>query len=216
MATTAPAATDRLGDLLVREGIISAEQLNNALADARTNSSRLGYSLIKLGFVAEDVLTRMLAKQYHVPAVDLDRVTVDPKILKLVPGDLAMKHQVLPLRRVGRTLTLAMANPTDASAIDNLKFVTRHDIEPVVVGEYTLRKHLERYYDIGDERLQSLLDEIGDAEIEVVEQAEEEVSIAALQAQVDDAPVVKLINGLLTDAVLKGVSDIHIEPYEKE
>jgi type IV pilus assembly protein PilB len=217
MATTlAPASGERLGDRLVREGTITDEQLRTALADSRQNGTRIGYSLIKLGFVPEETLTRMLASQYKVPAVDLERVEVDERILRLVPGQLAHKHQVLPLRRKGRTLVVAMANPTDASALDNLKFVTRHDIEAVVVGEYTLRKHLERYYEVQDERLQEILSEFGEDDVEVVEEQDEDVSIAALQAQVDEAPVVKLINGILTDAVLKGVSDIHIEPYEKE
>src|SRR5690606_29142445 len=105
-------ATDRLGDLLVREQLITTEQLRSALEDARIHGTRLGYSVIKLGFVAETELTRVLARQYHVPAVDLNRVEVDPRIVKLVPGDIALKHQVLPIRRVGRTLTVAMANPT--------------------------------------------------------------------------------------------------------
>ncbi|MEN8374170.1 MAG: type IV-A pilus assembly ATPase PilB [Gemmatimonadota bacterium] len=217
MATTlAPASGERLGDRLVREEFITAEQLRTALADAQQHGTRIGYSLIKLGFIAEEALTRMLAKQYLVPAVDLERVEVDERILRLVPGELALTHQILPLRRNGRTLVVAMANPTDGTAIDNLKFVTSHDIEPVVVGEYTLRKHLEKYYEVQDERLKEILDEFGDDDVEVMEEEDEDVSIAALQAQVDEAPVVKLINGILTDAVLKGVSDIHIEPYEKE
>ena len=217
MATTTVPIAERIGDLLVREGLISRDQLLRALEDARNNGTRIGYSLVKLGFISEEELTRTLARQYRVPAVDLNRVTIDPKIVRLVPGDLARKHLVLPLRRVGRTLTVAMANPTDVGAIDDLKFITRLDIEPVVVGEYTLRRHLEKYYEAGDERLQEILDEIeSDEEVEVVEERDEEVSLAALQAQVEDAPVVKLINGILTDAVLRGASDIHIEPYEKE
>src|SRR5688500_8262946 len=155
MATSATAATDRIGDLLVREGLITAEQLTSALQDARQNNTRIGYSLIKLGFIAESELTRMLARQYRVPAVDLERVTVDPKIIKLVPADLAHKHLVLPLRRVGRTLTLAMANPIDVGAIDALKFASRHEIEPVVVGEYTLKNHLLRYYPEGQQKAES-------------------------------------------------------------
>ncbi len=217
-ATTA-AATDRIGELLVREGLITAEQLAAALQDARQHGHRVGYALIKLGFVQESELTRALAKQYRVPAVDLDRVTVDPKIVKMVPGDLALRYLVLPLRRVGRMLTVAMANPTDASAIDNLKFITRHDIEPVIVGEYTLRKHLESYYGVREDEsaLAEILDQIeGDEDVELVEDLEEDISAAALQAQVDDAPVVKLINGIMTDAVLRGASDIHVEPFEKE
>jgi type IV pilus assembly protein PilB len=228
MATSATAATDRIGDLLVREGLISPVQLNAALQDARQNNTRIGYSLIKLGFIAESDLTRMLARQYRVPAVDLERVNVDPKIIKLVSGELARKHTVLPLRRVGRTLTLAMANPIDVAAIDAVKFSTRLDIEPVVVGEYTLKSHLTRYYpeeeraeEIIEERehsnLTAILDQIeSDEDLEVIEERDEELDLAKMQAAVEDAPVVKLINGILTDAVLKGASDIHIEPFEKE
>jgi type IV pilus assembly protein PilB len=219
MATTATtAASDRIGDLLVREGLISSDQLAAALQDARQNNTRIGYSLVKLGCIPEAELTRALAKQYRVPAVDLDRVVIDPKIIKLIPGDQALKHLVLPLRRVGRMLTVAMANPTDAGAIDNLKFMTRHDIEPVIVGEYTLRKHLENYYQVKeDDHLNDLLEAIeGQEDVELLEEKEEDVNVAALQAQIDDAPVVKLINGILTDAVQRGASDIHIEPFEKE
>ncbi|MFQ5535860.1 MAG: type IV-A pilus assembly ATPase PilB [Gemmatimonadota bacterium] len=206
----------RLGDLFVREGLITEEQLKEGLAEAKTSGTRIGYALVKLGFVAEEELTRMLAKQYRVPAVDLDRVTVDPKILKLIPADVANKHLVLPLRRVGRMLTVAMTNPTDFSAIDDLKFITKMDIEPVIVGEYTLRKHLENYYGVSeDDQIAELLEEWGEEDVEVIEEEEDE-DMSALAAEVDSAPVVKFINGLLTDAVLRGVSDIHIEPYEKE
>jgi type IV pilus assembly protein PilB len=220
MATTATAAgPDRIGELLVREGLIGPDQLAAALHDARHNNNRVGYSLVKLGFVQEAELTRTLARQYRVPAVDLDRVVIDPKIVRLVPAAQALKHLVLPLRRVGRTLTVAMANPTDGGAIDNLKFITRHDIEPVIVGEYTLRKHLERLYRVKeDDTLNQLLESIesNEDDVELVQERDEDVSVAALQAQIDDAPVVRLINGLLTDAVTRGASDIHIEPYEKE
>ena len=219
MATTATASTDRLGDLLVREGLIEQQQLGKALDDAKQNGTRVGFSLVKLGFIKEEDLTRMLARQYRMPAVDLNRVTVDPKILKLLPGNVAHKHLVLPLRRVGRSITIAMANPTNPGLLDELKFITRHEIEPVIVGEYTLRKHLDKYYEKDQEGtgLQKLLTEIeGADDVEVLDQKEEEISLAALQAQVDDAPVVKLINGILTDAVLRGASDIHIEPFEKE
>ena len=223
MATTATAAvSDRIGELLVREGMISAEQLTAALADAKATNTRIGYSLVKLGFMQEADLTRTLAKQYRVPAVDLDRVTVDPKIIKLVPAEQAWKHLVLPLRRVGRMLTVAMANPTDAGAIDTLKFITRHDIEPVIVGEYTLRKHLEAYYQAQIQpddtaSLNAIMESIdGEEDVELIEEREEEINVGAMQAQIEDAPVVKLINALLTDAVTRGVSDIHIEPFEKE
>src|SRR5688572_5284116 len=210
-------AQDRLGDLFVREGLITDAQLAQALAEAKKEGTRLGFALVKLGFVAEEELTRMLAKQYRVPAVDLEKVNVDPKILKLIRTDVAYKHLVLPLRKVGRTLTVAMVNPTDLSAIDDLKFITQFNIEPVIVGEYTLRRHLENYYGTqAEESMSGLLQEFTEEDVEFMDDEEDDVSVAALQAEVDKAPVVKFINGLLTDAVVKGVSDIHIEPFEKE
>ncbi len=216
---TQTTAIDRLGTILLREGLISQDQLEGALQDARASGTRIGYSLIKLGFLKEEDLTRVLSRQYRVPAVDINKVPVDPRILKLLPGDIAHKHLVLPLRRAGRILTVAMANPADPGTLDQLKFLTRHDIEPVVVGEFTLKKQIDHHYGKQeDDALSDLLEEI-DVEggtVEVIEEREEEVSEAALQAQVEDAPVVKLINGLLNDAVLKGASDIHIEPYEHE
>jgi type IV pilus assembly protein PilB len=207
---------DRLGELFVREGLITQDQLREGLREARQSGTRIGFALVKLGFVEEDDLTRALAKQFRVPAVDLDKVKVEERILRLVPEEVAMKHRVLPLRKVGRTLTVAMSNPTDMGAIDNLKFITRYEIEPVIVGEYTLQKHLEEYYGLGDAKVQAMLGDLMEVDVEVLEEHEEDVSVAALEAEVDKAPVVKFINGLLTDAVLKGASDIHIEPYERE
>jgi len=207
----------RLGDLFVKEGLITERQLQEGLVEAKTSGSRIGYALVHLGFVAEEELTRMLAKQYRVPAVDLEKVKVDPKVLKLIPALVARKHMVLPLRRVGRMLTVAMSNPTDFSAIDDLKFISKLDIEPVIVGEYTLRKHLDNYFGGPDEtEMSSMLEGWGDFDdVEIIEDDEDD-DYSALAAEVDSAPVVKFINGLLTDAVQKGVSDIHIEPYEKE
>ena len=215
MAVSAPAA-DRIGEQLVRENLISQEQLSRALDDARSNGTRVGFSLVKLGMLAEQDLVRALARQHRVPAVDLERVKLDPKILKLIPAEIAAKHQVLPLRRVGRTLTVAMSNPTDLGVIDDLKFITRLDIEPVIAGDFTLKKTIDREYEQSDERINDLLKQIESDDIEVVEDREEEISASALAAAVDEAPVVKLINGILTDAVQKGASDIHFECYEKD
>ena len=215
MAVSAPA--DRIGEQLIHEGLVSREQLSRALDDARSNGTRVGFSLVKLGFLGEQDLVRALARQHRIPAVDLERVKLDPKILKLVPTDIALKHQVLPLRRVGRTLTVAMANPTDLGVLDDLKFVTRLDIEPVIAGDFSLRKIIEKEYEGGaDDKINDLLKQIEQEDIEVVDDAEEEISVTALQAAVDEAPVVKLINGILTDAVHRGASDIHFECYEKD
>jgi type IV pilus assembly protein PilB len=215
MAVSAPA--DRIGEQLIHEGLVTREQLSRALDDARSNGTRVGFSLVKLGFMGEQDLVRALARQHRIPAVDLERVKLDPKILKLLPSEIAIKHQVLPLRRVGRTLTVAMANPTDLGVLDDLKFVTRLDIEPVIAGDFSLRKIIDKEYDGGsDDRINDLLKQIESEEVEVVDDTEEEMSVGALTAAVEEAPVVKLINGILTDAVQKGASDIHFECYEKD
>ena len=177
---------------------------------------RLGYTLVKLGFVEETEVTKSLARQYRMPAVDLTRFEVDPKILKLLPPDIATKHTVLPLKREGRTLTVAIADPNNVAAIEDIKFITRCDVFPVIAGEYTLRNAIDRYYQQSDAQLQTLLKSVEAAEedLEVVEEQQDEDVKA--QDLADDAPVVKLINGLLTDAVKRGASDIHIEPFEHE
>ena len=216
----APAAAgERIGDLLMREGLITREQLDKALQEQRQNGTRVGYNLVKLGFIQETELTKMLARQYRMPAVDLSKFEVDPRIAKLIPGDLATKHLVLPLKRDGRTLTVAMADPTNLGVIDDLKFITRYDIFPVIAGEYTLRNAVEKYYESSDMQMQTLLKDIeteDDGNVEVLEDREEEMSAAALASAVDDAPVVKLINAILTDAVKRGASDIHFECFEHE
>jgi type IV pilus assembly protein PilB len=212
---TAPAGGDRLGEILLREGLVTREQLGQALIEQKNTKHRLGYVLVKLGLVQELEITKVLARQYRMPAVDLTRFEVDPKIIKLVPAEMATKSIVLPLKREGRTLTIAMADPTDHGLLEDLKFITRFDLFPVIAGEYTLRNLIEKHYESSDQQLQSLLKDMEDSgeDVEVVEEQEDET---ATQAQIDDAPVVKLINGLLTDAVKRGASDIHIEPFEHE
>ncbi len=215
----APAAiAERIGDLLMREGLITKEQLEKALQEQRQNGTRVGYNLVKLGFIQETELTKQLARQYRMPAVDLSKFEVDPRIAKLIPTELATKHLVLPLKRDGRTLTVAMADPTNLGVIDDLKFITRYDIFPVIAGEYTLRNAIEKYYESSDMQMSALLKDIetGDDNVEVVDDTEEEMSAAALASAVDDAPVVKLLNAILTDAVKRGASDIHFECFEHE
>ncbi len=220
MATARTKSSDLIGDLLVREGLITEDQLKAALNEQRANGHRLGYTLVAMGVVSETDLTRVLARKYRVKAVDLSRIDhIDGRVIKMVKPEIAVRHLVLPLRRVGRTLTVAMANPTNLDAIDELRFSTGYDIEPVVAGEYSLRKAVEKHYEMGTEDgLQDILKQFDDEDIEVVEGSdiEDEMSVTALQAQVEEAPVVKLINGILTSAVQKGASDIHIEPYERE
>jgi type IV pilus assembly protein PilB len=216
----APAAAPvRIGDLLVREGLITKEQLDKALQEQKQNGTRVGYNLVKLGFIPETELTKMLARQYKMPAVDLSKFTVDPKIAKLIPSEMALKNLVLPLKRDGRTLTVAMADPTNMGVIEDMKFITRYDIFPVIAGEFTIRNVLEKIFESSEAQLGQILKSIegadDESEIEIVKE-EEEMSAAALAAAVDDAPVVKLLNGILTDAVKRGASDIHFECFEHE
>ena len=213
---TAAAGNERLGDILIREGLITKDQLSAALVEQKATGHRLGYVLVKLGLVQELEVTKVLAKQYRMPAVDLSRFEVDPKILKLVPADMAVKQTVLPLKREGRTLTVAMADPTNNALIDDLKFITRYDLFPVIAGEYTLRTLIEKHYNTSDQQIADLLKEMEGGDDEDVEVVKDEVEETASQAQIDDAPVVKLINTILTEAVKRGASDIHIEPFEHE
>src|SRR5690242_6365481 len=207
-------AIERIGDLLVREGLITREQLAHALQEQKQSGTRVGYNLVKLGFIEENELTKMLARQYKMPAIDLARFEVDPKIAKMIPTELAVKNLVIPLKRDGRTLTIAMADPTNLGVLDDLKFITRYDIFPVIAGEFTLRNVIEKIYGSQDEqRLEKLMNEIEvDSDVEVIEEEDEEAGAA----DIDDAPVVKLINAILTDAVKRGASDIHFECFEHE
>jgi type IV pilus assembly protein PilB len=213
------ASSERLGDLLVREGLITREQLEKALQEQKQNGTRVGYNLVKLGFVQETELTKMLARQFKMPAVDLSRFEVDPKIVKLIPGDIAIKNLVLPLKRDGRTLTVAMADPTNLAVLEDLKFITRYDIFPVIGGEFTLKTQIEKLYENAAEAqvndLLSVMDDL-EGDVEVMEDPEDEASAAAISAQMEDAPVVKLINAILTDAVKRGASDIHFECFEHD
>ncbi|MGH7523118.1 MAG: type IV-A pilus assembly ATPase PilB [Gemmatimonadales bacterium] len=210
-------AADRLGEVLLAQGLVTREQLAAAIREHRSTRQRLGLVLVRQGVVDELELTKVLARQFRMPAVDLSRFEVDARMLKLIPADLALKRMVLPLKREGRTLTVAVADPADQGLLEDLKFITRYDLFAVLAGEQTLRSLIERHYESSDEQLQSILKEmegIGD-DVEVI--ADDEDDAAAMQqAQVDDAPVVKLINGLLTDAVKRGASDIHVEPFEHE
>src|SRR5689334_1509090 len=170
----APVITaERIGDLLVREGLITREQLQKALEEQRQNGTRVGYNLVKLGFIAETELTKMLARQFKMPAVDLSRFEVDPRIAKLIPADLAIKHLVLPLKRDGRTLTVAMADPTNLGVLEDLKFITRYDIFPVIGGEFTLKSQIEKLYEnVAEAQVNDLLSVMDDLEndVEVVEE----------------------------------------------
>ena len=215
---TVPAANSpKIGELLLREGLVTQDQINKALQEQRNSGTRVGYNLVKLGFVNETDLTRMLARQHRMPAVDLSKFQVDPRIAKLIPGELALKHNVMPLKRDGRTLTVALSDPGHLGVLEDIKFITRLDIFPVIAGEFTLRNAIEKFYESGEAQMENLLSDIvDDGDVEILESENETTSDTAASAMVDEAPVVKLINAIMTDAVKKGASDIHFECFEKD
>jgi type IV pilus assembly protein PilB len=203
----------RLGELLVREKMISLQQLQEAQTEAKRSGRRLGVALSRLGYVNDQDLTQFLARQYSLPSINLNDFEIDGDVLKLVPKEVAMKHMVVPVNRAGATLIVAMSDPSNIFAIDELKFLTQYNIEPVVAAEAAIEEAIRRYYDKGPD-LGSMLDEFGEAvEFEGVQ--EKDLNVVDLENQAGEAPVVKLCNALLVSAVKKGASDIHVEPYEK-
>jgi type IV pilus assembly protein PilB len=210
--------SQRLGDLLVREKVITAEQLAQAVKKQKETSGRLGSVLVKLGFLSDEEVTNFLSRQYGVPAINLQFFEIDANVVKLIPQETARKHQILPLSRVGASLTIAMVDPTNVFAMDDIKFMTGFNIEPVVASESAIMDRIERAYAAPDEQenLDDIMASMGDeADVELQAEAEE-LAASDLEKSAEEAPIVKLVNLILTDAVKRGASDIHIEPYEKE
>jgi type IV pilus assembly protein PilB len=238
----------KLGEILVRENLISPQHLREALDYQREHGGRLGYNLVKLGLVSDDMITAVLSRQYGIPSVNLDLFQIDESVLQLIPQEVAQKYSVLPLSRVGASLTLAMVDPTNVFAMDDIKFMTGLNVEPVVVAEASIQQAIAKYYGtsreielasvaVDDVVFESVgakgsnggrithadlvsLDTIDfdtdrAEDVEVVED-NEEIDLSTLSRISEDAPVVRLVNVLLVDALRRGASDIHIEPYEKE
>ena len=215
----------RLGELLVRENMISLVELQEAQTAQKQEGGRLGYHLIKLGFIEEADLTQFLAKQYGVHAINLSDFEIDSDIIKLIPKEVAEKHQVIPVNRAGASLIVAIADPSNIFAVDEVKFITGYNIEVVVAAEVSIRDAIEKYYIVveaedqedalGGMDFDSIMDDFAEEDIEVTELEDLGGGIDLAKAA-EDAPVVKLCNLILVDAIKKGASDIHIEPYEKE
>jgi len=204
----------RLGELLVRENLISIQQLRKAQEEQQKNGTRIGSALIKTGAIEECKLTDFLSRQYGVPAINLKDFDIDSEIIKLVPKDVAEKHLVIPVNRAGPSLIVAMCDPSNIYAVDDLKFLTGSNIEPVVASEISVREAIEKYY---AEKTQSLEEIVGEVTEDVEISREESENLDDdLAKQADEAPVVKLVNLILLDAIKKGASDIHVEPYEKD
>jgi type IV pilus assembly protein PilB len=210
----------RLGDLLVREGLINQEQLQRALAEQKGNNDKLGSILVRHNAITEDQLVAFLSKQYGIPSITLSQLDIDADVLKLVPAQIAKKYEVLPIKRTGNSLTLAMADPTNVFAVDDVGFMTNLQVIPVVAAQGAIRKALDRLYEAQGSGMAEVISEMeGTAgDVEVVEGDEEswaKADIFELKESADEAPVVRLVNMILVDAIRRGASDIHLEPYEK-
>ncbi|HKF21253.1 MAG TPA: type IV-A pilus assembly ATPase PilB [Candidatus Angelobacter sp.] len=212
--------SQRLGDLLVKEKVITPEQLERALKAQKEggSNSRLGSTLVQLGFVTDEEVTNFLSRQYGVPAINLQYFEIDPTVVKLIPEETAKRYQILPLSRVGASLTIAMVDPTNVFAMDDIKFMTGFNIEPVVASAPAISEAIEKAYgsvNHQEENVDELLASMDEADVEL--QAEQEdIDLNELEKSADEAPIVKLVNIIMTDALKRGASDIHIEPYEKE
>ena len=224
----------RIGELLLKEKRITPDQLQQALNHQKANGGKLGHNLVRLGLVKDDEITALLSRQYGVPSINLAQFEIDAAVVKLIPSDTAQKYEIVPLSRSGATLTIAMTDPTNVFAMDDVKFMTGYNVEPVVASETAVLQAIQKYYPTmgkpasimpasgpstldaasrGLEELQASLDSPDD--VEVLEELQE-ISAEALAKQGEEAPVVRLVNVVLMSAIQKGASDIHIEPYEKE
>ncbi len=213
----------QIGELLLKENYITAEQLETALQAQRQHGGRLGSILINLGFVEDDDITSLLSRKYGVPSINLSYFEIDPAVIKLIPMEVAQKYTVVPLSRVGNTLTIASADPTNVFVMDDIKFMTGFNIEPVVASEASILEALEKYYGTQHSiELKKVYEEIAQNDKESVEldldasSDEEELSLDELQRSSEEAPIIKLVNLILSDSLKKGASDIHLEPYEKD
>ena len=209
----------KLGELLVKENLISPQQLQEALTYQKQHGGKLGYNLVKLGFVKDEEITGLLSRQYGVPAINLARFEIDPSVIKLVPAETAQKYQIIPLSRAGANLTIAMVDPTNVFAMDDIKFMTGYNVEPVVASETAIMDSIDKYYGSAHSlQLKEVMSELAETDAGDVEVLEEtaDIDLEELERSSEEAPVVKLCNLILTDALRRGASDIHIEPYERE
>ncbi|NOZ94599.1 MAG: type IV-A pilus assembly ATPase PilB [Acidobacteria bacterium] len=209
----------KIGELLLRAKLIDEEKLQSALDEQAQLGGRLGEHLIRLGYVTEEDILDCLSQQYGVPSINLRHFDIDESIVRLIPADVARKYQFVPVSKTGATLTVAMSDPTNVFAMDDITFITGYRVEPVVASEEALREALDKYYGTTHAiELKKVMDDLSTVEevgiLDVIEE-EEEVDVADLEAGADEAPVVRLVNLILSDAIKRGASDIHVEPYER-
>jgi len=204
---------ERIGELLVKQNLLTASQLQEARESSRTKGRRLGAQITELGFLDEADLSDFVAKQYGVPSINIDEFEIDPAVIQLIPEEVATKHTVIPVNRAGSTLILATADPSNIYALDDIKFLTGYNIQAVVASEEAIHRAVDKYYD-QTSSLEDVMGDFDDSDIDLIQDSDD-VDLADLARASEDAPVVKLVNLILTDAIKKEASDIHIEPYEK-
>ena len=212
--------SSRLGEILIKENLITSDQLRQAQEHQKASGARLGTCLMTLGIISDDEITGVLSRQYGVPSINLKYYEVDASVIKLIPQDTAVRYQIVPLSRVGSTLTIAMTDPTNVFAMDDIKFMTGFNVEPVVASETAIAEAITKFY--GDthseEELTKVMKDLTGEDNPDLELAaeEQELNLAELERAAEEAPIIKLVNLILTDAVKRGASDIHIEPYERD
>jgi len=203
----------KLGDVLLDGGLITPDQLQRAVSEQKQGGGMLAPTLVKLGFMAESELLDFLSKQYGVPAVDPGKLDVDQEVIDLIPSNIVQKYKIVPISLDGQTLTIAMVDPSNLFAVDDIRFLTRKNIRVTVATETAIKQAMDRFYDAGT-GVDEALSEFTDEAVDLIESGED-LDIGELESAADQAPVVKLVNLVLVDAIRKGASDIHLEPYEK-
>jgi len=206
--------TNRLGELLVREKRISLDQLRKAQSTQRADNVSLGYALARMGAISDQEITDFLSQQYRVQSIDLSEYEIDPEVAKLVSQEVCDRHKIVPVSRAGSSLIVAMADPSNLHAIDDIKFLTGYNVEPVVASEAAIHAAIEHTYAAPEISYDDIMDGFDEDDIEVAG-GEDDVSLTDLERATEDAPVIRLCNAILLNAIKKGASDIHVEPYEK-
>ena len=210
----------KLGEILVNEGLISEDMLAQALEEQKKDGKRIGSALMKLGFIEENALLKALSKHFGIKSVDLRNKELDESLLKLIPSEIAGKYLVVPVNRFGRTLTVAMINPGDVAAIEDIQFATGFEVEPVVASEDAILGIVREHYNVkklmSDVMYEIEMAEAGEISVEVVDDKKQEEDLSDIIEDRDSGPALKLVSKIITDAVDMNVSDVHIEPYEKD
>jgi type IV pilus assembly protein PilB len=207
--------SNRLGELLVREKLINLQQLRAAQDESRRTSTSLGYQLARMGYISDQEITEFLSQQYRVQSIDLAEFEIDAEVLKLVTQEVCDRHRIIPVSRAGSSLIVAMADPSNLHAIDDIKFLTGYNVEPVVASEAAIRHAIETSYGQPEISYDDIMDGFDEGEIAVATD-DEDFNLSDLERASEDAPVVRLCNAILLNAIKKRASDIHVEPYERK